>query len=127
MSHFSKIKTSITNLKLLKKTVKDLGFLYKISSDKSIICDHKTLFVYDLDRSDFHTPSCSFQWNVDQYLLIVDLGLWNSDIDFNYFTERLLQQYAYNVVIEQGYAQGFSRVTEHLKDNGCISLVLQRF
>ena len=125
MSHFSKIKTSITDLDVLEKTINDLGFLSSVDSvDNSV---PKTLFVYDLDSSAFDVPSCTFEWNVNQYFLIVDLGLWNLDIDFNYFTERLLQQYAYNIVVKQGTIQGFTPVLEKITDNGSISLILQRF
>nr|QVQ56676.1 hypothetical protein [Erythrocystis saccata] len=127
MSHFSKIKTSITNLKLLKKSIKDLGFSYKMSTNSSFLDYTQPLFLYDLDSNDFQLPSCSFEWSMDQYILVVDLSLWSLDIDFNYFTERLLQQYAYNVVIKQGYIQGFNCVTENLTDDGSINLVLQRF
>nr|YP_009396123.1 hypothetical protein [Melanothamnus harveyi]ARW65410.1 hypothetical protein [Melanothamnus harveyi] len=124
MSHFSKIKTSITDLGVLKKTIDDLGFFYKVSSEN---LSSSTVFVYDSDLYVNQVPSCSFEWNINQYLLVVDLGLWNLDIDFNYFTERLLQQYAYNVVIKQGNMQGFTPVVQKLTDNGSINLILQRF
>nr|YP_009394684.1 hypothetical protein [Polysiphonia elongata]ARW63246.1 hypothetical protein [Polysiphonia elongata] len=127
MSHFSKIKTSITNLELLKKTIQDLGFFYKVSINTTTSDTNETLFVYDLDPCHIELPSCSFQWSHDQYVLIVDLGLWNLDIDFNYFTERLLQQYAYNIVVQQGNIQGFNCVNERLTANGSISLTLQKF
>jgi len=124
MSHFSKIKTSITDLDVLKKTIDDLGFFYKVSSED---LPSSTVFVYESDFYLSQIPSCSFEWNTNQYLLVVDLGLWNLDIDFNYFTERLLQQYAYNVVIKQGNIQGFTPVVQKLTDNGSINLILQRF
>lgn len=124
MSHFSKIKTSITDLDVLKKTVDDLGLFYKVSLENQ---PSSTVFIYESDLYNGQVPSCSFEWNGNQYLLVVDLGLWNLDIDFNYFTERLLQQYAYNVVIKQGNIQGFTPVVQKLTDNGSINLILQRF
>ncbi len=127
MSHFSKIKTSITDLDVLKKTIDDLGFFYKVSSESAPSSINRTVFVYDSDLCVSQVPSCSFEWNLNEYLLVVDLGLWNLDIDFNYFTERLLQQYAYNIVIRQGNIQGFTPVVQELTDNGSINLILQRF
>nr|YP_009394474.1 hypothetical protein [Vertebrata thuyoides]ARW63036.1 hypothetical protein [Vertebrata thuyoides] len=133
MSHFSKIKTSITDLGVLKKTITDLGFHYKTSLSNpnevsSELIDHKdTLFIYDIGLNKNDLPACSFEWQSGQYLIIVDFLLWNLEIDFNYFMDRLLQQYAYNTVIDQGSFQGFHRVEENILSNGSISLTLQRF
>nr|YP_009399846.1 hypothetical protein [Tolypiocladia glomerulata]ARW69665.1 hypothetical protein [Tolypiocladia glomerulata] len=133
MSHFSKIKTSITDSKVLKKTLNDLSFVHKsffednnIASDSSL--DRKEIiFVYDSYISESLLPCCSFEWNDNEYVIVVDLSLWNLDIDFHYFTERLLQQYAYNIVIDQGYNEGFHCIDEKVYDNGSISLILQKF
>nr|YP_009396534.1 hypothetical protein [Vertebrata australis]ARW65720.1 hypothetical protein [Vertebrata australis] len=133
MSHFSKIKTSITDLEVLKKTIVDLGFSYKIFLDhkdqliNDSISKTDILFVYDLGINKNDLPACSFEWHHDQYLIVADFALWHLEIDFNYFMDRLLQQYAYNTVIDQGSVQGFCAVEENILSNGSISLTLQRF
>nr|YP_009395513.1 hypothetical protein [Vertebrata isogona]ARW64591.1 hypothetical protein [Vertebrata isogona] len=133
MSHFSKIKTSILDLELLQKTILDLGFSYRAFSKTvddlhcNSITKKPTLFVYDVGVKKNDLPFCSFEWNVDQYLIVVDFALWNLDMDFNYFMDRILQQYAYNNVMNQGYVQGFQRVKENVLSNGSISLTLKRF
>nr|YP_009122276.1 hypothetical protein [Vertebrata lanosa]AJH66034.1 hypothetical protein [Vertebrata lanosa] len=133
MSHFSKIKTIITDLAILKKTVVDLGFSYKsfLDYEDELLCKSMSkkdgLFVYDIGINKNDLPACSIEWHSNQYLIVVDFALWNLEIDFNYFMDRLLQQYAFNTVLDKGYVQGFHRVEENLLTNGSISLILQRF
>nr|YP_009393852.1 hypothetical protein [Polysiphonia sertularioides]ARW62414.1 hypothetical protein [Polysiphonia sertularioides] len=128
MSHFSKIRTNIIDLEILKKTVKDLGFSYStIGPSNEFFEDSVCLFVYNEDTSSDLLPVFHFEWNGFHYSIVADLGLWNLDIDFEYFMECLLQKYAYNTVISQGLAHGFCCVSEKIVSDGSVALTLQRF
>jgi len=124
MSHFSKIKTNITDLSILCKAVDQLGFRYEIlrdSANDSMI--EKNLLLYDTSDNLITT----FAWNGFEYNIIVDLQLWHLNIDFNYFVERLSQQYAYNVIMGQSYSNGFQKVHEHVKSDGSIKITLKKW
>ena len=124
MSHFSKIKTNITNLSALRKTINQLGFRYKILSnsvDNSLV--ERNLLLYDTDDNLVTT----FAWNGFEYNIIVDLQLWHLNMDFNYFVERLSQQYAYNVILGQSNSNGFQKVNEYIDTDGSIKITLKRW
>nr|YP_009398829.1 hypothetical protein [Cliftonaea pectinata]ARW68109.1 hypothetical protein [Cliftonaea pectinata] len=121
MSHFSKIKTNISNLSILKKTIKQLGFKYKlvlspVSSDLSLNVYHKSTKLL-----------CSFVKNNFEYNLVVDLQLWNLKVDFYYFFDKLCQQYAYNIITYQSNLSGFDSINETLHQDGSIVITMQKW
>nr|YP_009392184.1 hypothetical protein [Osmundaria fimbriata]ARW60746.1 hypothetical protein [Osmundaria fimbriata] len=128
MSHFSKIKTNISNLDTLKLTIKQLGFAYEVFSsldnelnNSSII---ENLCVY---YNNHYKPLFSFVWSGSEYNFVADLQLWNLDINASYFLDRLSQQYAYNTVISQGTITGFQKVSERMSSDGSIKITLQKW
>nr|YP_009399437.1 hypothetical protein [Dictyomenia sonderi]ARW69043.1 hypothetical protein [Dictyomenia sonderi] len=132
MSHFSKIKTNITNLNTLVKTLKQLGFSYRFfSSDGNTHTNQEgnnyDILVYKLNEYNKESYIFTFTWNISEYNLVVDLELWNLDIDFNYLLDRLFQQYAYNMVINTSAVSGFQKIKEQVIDDGSIKLTLQRW
>nr|YP_009395090.1 hypothetical protein [Bryothamnion seaforthii]ARW63858.1 hypothetical protein [Bryothamnion seaforthii] len=126
MSHFSKIKTNISNLDALKKTITQLGFNYEIIShtDNDPV-KIQNIVVYDF--SDKSQPLFSFLWNENQYSFIVDLQLWNLDVDVNYFLDSLSQKYAYNVILNTSNLSGFHQISEKVSEDGSIKITLQRW
>nr|YP_010619206.1 hypothetical protein PNY92_pgp169 [Amplisiphonia pacifica]WAX03219.1 hypothetical protein [Amplisiphonia pacifica] len=133
MSHFSKIKTNITNFNVLIKTVKQLGFNYQFFSNSSYCIDSNEegkksdILVYQLNKYNKENHIFTFIWNVSEYHLVVDLELWNLDIDVHYLLDRIFQQYAYNMVIETSSINGFQKIKENIHDDGSIKLTLQRW
>nr|YP_009397776.1 hypothetical protein [Sonderella linearis]ARW66962.1 hypothetical protein [Sonderella linearis] len=129
MSHFSKIKTNISNLDILKKTVEQLGFNYELDSS------------YIISESDAQIPKkiniynnsinsnylFSFIWNYSEYDLLVDFQSWNLDIDFNFFIDKLSQQYAYNVILNKTISSGFQKVSEKYSNDGSIIITVQKW
>nr|YP_010850755.1 Ycf35 [Lophurella mutabilis]WGH13613.1 Ycf35 [Lophurella mutabilis] len=133
MSHFSKIKTNITNLNVLIKTLKDLGFNYRLftTTDKyspiNNLSKPKNILVYKLNEFNRESNVFTFTWNTSEYILLVDLDTWNLDINFDYLLDRLFQQYAYNTVINTSCNSGFQKIKEHSIYDGSIQLTLQRW
>nr|YP_009398382.1 hypothetical protein [Lophocladia kuetzingii]ARW67568.1 hypothetical protein [Lophocladia kuetzingii] len=130
MSHFSKIKTNIVNTIILEKTIKQLGFNYKYFNNTSLINDSSVsklmknmLVINPQDQNDLF----SFIWNGQDYNLVVDLQLWSLNLDFNYFIDRLSQQYAYNLILDQSSTVGFQKISENISDDGSIKLTLQKW
>nr|QCI04843.1 hypothetical protein [Bornetia secundiflora] len=120
MSHFSKIKTNISDLELLKKTIIDLGFTYKVA-----IADQVNAKVYLYNSFNQDTYLCSFQWNDYQYFLVTDMQLWN--FQFNDFLEKLNQKYAYNVIMQKSMNNGFDKICQEVMNDGSVKLVMQRW
>nr|YP_009397571.1 hypothetical protein [Dipterosiphonia australica]ARW66757.1 hypothetical protein [Dipterosiphonia australica] len=128
MSHFSKIKTNITNLNILLKTLKQLGFSYEFfhNTDNDIQAEgeEKNILVYQFNKD---TSIFSCVWNGCEYNLIVDVQLWNLGVDFNYFLDRLFQQYAYNIVLNTSYSSDFQVINEVVCQDGSIQLTFQKW
>lgn len=132
MSHFSKIKTNITSLEILTKTIDQLGLKFNLFNNKNN-CDQissnrsdMNLFVYN-PKDVYSSPICTFVWSGSEYSIVVDLQLWNLGMDFQYFVELISQKYAYNTIISHSLLNGFQAVKEQVKDDGSISLTLRRW
>nr|YP_009395717.1 hypothetical protein [Herposiphonia versicolor]ARW64697.1 hypothetical protein [Herposiphonia versicolor] len=130
MSHFSKIKTNINDLDNLTKTIKQLGFCYKLlhndvsnSNDVQV----KNVMVYQSYQNDNQCPLFNFSWSGDEYILIADVQLWSLEVDFSHFIDRLFQQYAYNQIVNASCNYGFSKIQENLSYDGSIKVTLQRW
>lgn len=133
MSHFSKIKTNITNLDTLTKTIHQLGFTSELidndNSSQYILnnVSNRSLLVYHSENHDKNNPICTFVWNQSEYSIVVDIQLWSIGMDFQYFIELLLQKYAYNMIMSRSLTNGFQAVEEKVQNDGSISLTLQRW
>nr|ARW60533.1 hypothetical protein [Polysiphonia sp.] len=133
MSHFSKIKTNITNLDILTKTINQLGFNYRFiynrddDLSKQVDSRYESLCVYHPSQVSSHRPIFLFKWNGNDYNLVVDLQLWDLEIDFNYVLDCLFQQYAYNTIVNTSSVNGFHKINERLNYDGSIKITLQRW
>nr|YP_009393446.1 hypothetical protein [Bostrychia simpliciuscula]ARW62008.1 hypothetical protein [Bostrychia simpliciuscula] len=131
MSHFSKIKTNISNLSVLKQTLKDLGFHLFLSSSSNLYKESEyldnsiNLVVYNCSL--YKDPLFSFLWNGFEYNLIVDLQLWSLDIDVNYFIDKLSQKYAYNLILNKSISSGFQKVSEKITADGSMKITVQKW
>ena len=122
MSHFSKIRTNISNRNILEKTIKDLGFYYNIDS---VTNNYPNLYVYDAIDSSNHI--FYFMWDNSRYILMADLMLWNLSVNFENFFEQLNQKYAYNLVLSYSKDNGFQAKNENLMQDGSIRLTVQKW
>nr|YP_009326586.1 conserved hypothetical plastid protein [Membranoptera platyphylla]AMJ16843.1 conserved hypothetical plastid protein [Membranoptera platyphylla] len=131
MSHFSKIKTNISDIEILKKTLKDLGFTYG-STKCNLSNVHinysnqvKYLNVYD---SKFNTQTLfEFIWDGYEYNFVADFNLWHLNMSVDYFLEKLSQQYAYNVILNQSIMNGFNETNHIFMKDGSIKVVMQKW
>nr|YP_009369814.1 conserved hypothetical plastid protein [Boldia erythrosiphon]ARO90502.1 conserved hypothetical plastid protein [Boldia erythrosiphon] len=126
MSHFSKIKTTIRDIKILKMALSDLGLVWK---DNTILYndDSKQQYNIDLAITQTNNKNIGFAWNGFEYELIADYQFWQQPYSIDCFIEKLSQSYAYNSIISEGINQGFTKVYSQLLANGVISVTLQRW
>nr|YP_063532.1 Ycf35 [Gracilaria tenuistipitata var. liui]AAT79607.1 conserved hypothetical plastid protein [Gracilaria tenuistipitata var. liui] len=128
MSHFSRIKTSITNLEILQKTLQDLNF--ECSIEKSQLKDGNGNLEYvDIIAKNNNKNIIGFLWNKTEYTFVSDFGLWQDykNIHPENIVEKILQQYAINSIIKTSNSEGFKTIEKQKLANGSIKLVLQRW
>ena len=126
MSHFTKIKTKLYNLNILKKSLSDLKLEwtaenqevrgYKGQKQQAEIVIHQDNN-YDL----------GFKWNGNEYELVADLMFWSQDYSVDKFLNRVNQRYAYNSIIDVSEKEGFQFTQTETAEDGSIRLVLRRF
>nr|ARW69248.1 hypothetical protein [Polysiphonia sp.] len=121
MSHFSKIKTNINNLDILTKTIDQLGFRHQL------ISENNDIVVYNFDSNGNQNHILTFKWNKVSYSIVVDMQLWNLEVDFGYFTDTLFQKYAYNIVVNTSVTNGFQKIEESFNNDGSINIKLKRW
>ncbi len=123
MSHFTKIKSKITDKVFLKKAISDMELEYQEGKLKA------KGWLWKKQKADIIIPTKSgydigFRFNGDTYDIVAD---WDSikDVDQNTFVDTLNQRYAYNVVKDTLSRQGFLLTSEENKA-GNINLTLSR-
>nr|YP_009510550.1 hypothetical protein [Gracilaria ferox]AXI96223.1 hypothetical protein [Gracilaria ferox] len=128
MSHFSRIKTNITDLKILQKSLTDINLEY--SMNKLHLQDSNGNLEYmDMVVRKNNTNIIGFLWNGQEYTFISDFDLWknNHNICQENIVEKILQQYAINSIIEVSHAEGFTTRNQEKLHDGSIKLVVQRW
>nr|YP_009511367.1 hypothetical protein [Gracilariopsis mclachlanii]AXI97244.1 hypothetical protein [Gracilariopsis mclachlanii] len=126
MSHFSCIKTSIKNLAILEKTLKDLKFTY--STKKSYLKNGNGDLKYvDIIAQRQNNDTLGFLWNGEEYTFIADIELWKDKIPTENFIEKILQEYALNSIIQESKNAGFQEIQKETLNDGSIKLTVQRW
>lgn len=126
MSHFSKIKTSLKDINLLKKSLTDLSIIW--STDVHLIKGYKDQNHFaNLVIKQNNNYDIGFTWNGMEYQLVADLQFWQQPWSVQLFLDKVTQRYAYNSIIDVTREQGFQSVEEVIRDNGSIKLVVQRW
>jgi Protein of unknown function (DUF1257) len=126
MSHFSKIKTTLKDLDILKKSLTDLSITW--NTDIKMIKGYKNQNEFaNLVIKQENNYDLGFTWNGLEYQLIADLQFWQQPWSVELFLDKITQRYAYNSIINITTTQGFQPIEEVTEENGIIKLVLQRW
>jgi hypothetical protein len=126
MSHFSKIRTSLKDLEVLKKSLQDLGLRFY---DRSVITDSHSLESHNISLivPQSNNYDIGFSWNGVEYQLITDIQFWQQPWPIDLFLKNLTQRYAYNSILQITEQKGFQSIEQTKQSNGSIKLVLQRW
>ena len=124
MSHLSRIKTSINNEEILKKTLRDLKFVYIM---KTNINYNPTVNFHNIIVQQNGKNLCIFSWNGKEYSFLADLQLWNMNIPYTRLLEKITQQYSYNTILKESAKYGFENINQQILTDGSIQLVVQRW
>nr|BDA97108.1 photosystem I assembly protein Ycf35 [Cryptomonas borealis] len=126
MSHFSKIKTSLKNLEILKKSLHDLGITYNDKTKTINRCKTQNESI-NLVIQQNNNYDVGFIWSGIEYQLITDLQFWQQPWPVDVFLDKLTQKYAYNSILRAIENKGFQPIKETTQKNGCIQLTVQRW
>jgi len=132
MSHFTTIKTKITDADALKKALADLGYsvveegynlpLYGYEGDRrhqtaDIVVRRK--YISDLSNDlGFKKKGNVYEMIISEY----DIELLGQE-----FIDNLIQRYAYHKVLSEAKRHNWSKVKEEKMQDGTIKLVLTKY
>ena len=126
MSHFTKIKTKLYSLEILKKSLSDLNVAWTL--DETEIRGYKgqkhssELIIKQENQHDI-----GFKWNGKEYELITDLMFWSQPYSVEKFLNQINQRYAYNSIIKVSEKEGFHFTKAENKQDGSVRVLLRRF
>lgn len=128
MSHFTNLKTSFKNLLHLENALKNLGIKYKKS--KKIINNDQNMSKRYNDNviiSQSNNYDITFDWNGEEYDLVLDASFWIQPYPVESFINKLSQQYANDVIITESQKIGFQPIKSKQHIDGSNTITLQRW
>lgn len=126
MSHFSKIKTVIKDLDMLKLSLTDLNLNFDLS-EQQIVGYNSDICTADIVINQTNNYNFGFVWSGTEYELVVDPQFWRQPWSIELFLEKLTQSYAYHSVNKESMVSGFEKIDQTLQNNGAIKLTFQRW
>jgi hypothetical protein len=126
MSHFSKIKTTLKDLTLLKKALTDLSISWG-TEVKQLKGYKKQTTCANLVISQTNSYDIGFNWNGFEYQLVADLQFWQQPWSVELFLDKVTQRYAYHFIVDATEKQGFKTIEEVNLEDASIHLTLQRW
>ena len=126
MSHFTNLKTSFKNLLHLENTLNKLNIVYKrekklIESNNSKLCN------INLVIPQSNNYDITFNWNGEEYELVLDTSFWIQPYPVENFINKLSQQYANSVIITESQKIGFQPIKSKQHVDGSNTITLQRW
>ena len=122
MSHFTKVRTQLQDLGMVKRALIDLG--YSVSQGQVQGYGGQTVtapVVVKLSSG----MEIGFQKDGKFVQLVADF--WGQTVDREQFVAQVTQRYAYLTVIDQAEKQGWQIMTDEAQNDGSVRLVMQRW
>ncbi len=126
MSHFSKIKTTLKDLSLLKKALNDLSINWTTEA-KEIRGYKNQSTCANIVISQNNNYDIGFVWTGFEYQLVADLQFWQQSWSVELFLDKITQRYAYHSILQATEQQGFKKVEQVNLEDDSIKLTLQRW
>ena len=133
MSHFTNLKTSFKNLFHLENALNKLKITYKKekklidSDDMKLFPSNKINYTINLVISTSNSSDITFTWNGEEYELVFDISFWSQPYSVEKFINKISQQYANSIIINESQKIGFQpiKVKQHI--DGSNTITLQRW
>nr|BDA97839.1 photosystem I assembly protein Ycf35 [Chroomonas collegionis] len=126
MSHFSKIRTTLKDLTILKKALNDLSIVWDAEINQLKGYKNQSTFA-NIVIPQNNSYDVGFTWNGFEYQLVADLQFWQQPWSVELFLDKVTQRYAYHSILEATNKQGFKTIEEVSLEDDSIHLTLQRW
>jgi hypothetical protein len=126
MSHFTNLKTSFKNLLHLENALNKLEIPYK-REKKVIERNNSKLYNVNLVIPQSNNYDITFDWNGEEYELVLDASFWIQPYPVESFVDKLSQHYANDVIITESQKIGFQPIRSKQHVDGSNTITLQRW
>ena len=126
MSHFTNLKTSFKNLLHLENALNKLEIPYK-REKKIIDTNNSKLYNINLVIPQSNNYDITFNWNGEEYELVLDASFWIQPYPVESFINKLSQHYANDVIITESQKIGFQPIKSKQHVDGSNTITLQRW
>jgi len=126
MSHFTNLKTSFKNLLHLENALNKLEIPYK-REKKVIEGNYSKLYNVNLVIPQSNNYDITFNWNGEEYELVIDASFWIQPYPVESFINKLSQHYANDVIITESQKIGFQPIRSKQHVDGSNTITLQRW
>jgi len=126
MSHFTNLKTSFKNLIHLENALNKLEIPYK-REKKVIDTNNSKLYNVNLVVPQSNNYDITFDWNGEEYELVLDASFWIQPYPVESFINKLSQHYANDVIITESQKIGFQPIKSKQHVDGSNTITLQRW
>ena len=126
MSHFTNLKTSFKNLLHLENALNKLEIPYK-REKKVIDINNSKLYNINLVIPQSNNYDITFNWNGEEYELVLDASFWIQPYPVESFINKLSQHYANDVIITESQKIGFQPIRSKQHVDGSNTITLQRW
>lgn len=126
MSHFTHMKTRFQNLFYLEKALNRLNIEYKQQNNinHSLKTENNNINLVIPQSNGY---DIQFDWNGQEYELVVDMSFWEQAYPIESFIDKVAQQYAGEVIIGESQKTGFQPIKYQQNADGSNTLVLERW
>lgn len=126
MSHFTTMKTRFQNLFYLEKALTRLNINH--NKEKTTTSNSNT----ELNKINLIIPQkngydIEFCWNGQEYELVVDMSYWIQDYPIETFIDKIAQQYASEVIVNESKKLGFNAIKYQQNQDGSNTVILERW
>lgn len=126
MSHFTNLKTSFKNLVHLENALNKLEISYK--REKKVVEGNNTkLYNINLVIPQSNNYDITFNWNGEEYELVLDASFWIQPYPVENFINKLSQHYANDVILTESKKIGFQPIKSKHHVDGSNTITLQRW
>ena len=125
MSHFTTLKTKLTDTSILVKALNTLNY----DTQENVLLDNPVNHQHEQVRVEVGiTRYVGFKLGDDGTLhLVAELDAWEEPITVDRFLEKVTQEYARETVLETVQEQGYTVVSEHKSVENTIEIVAERW
>nr|YP_009028942.1 hypothetical protein [Coscinodiscus radiatus]AGH28486.1 hypothetical protein [Coscinodiscus radiatus] len=126
MSHFTTMKTRFQNLFYLEKALNRLNIKHN-KQEEIKLQSNSSYNESNLTIPQVNGYNIEFCWNGKEYELVVDMSYWIQDCPIETFIDKISQQYASEVIMNESKKLGFQAVKYQQNKDGSNTVVLERW